>query len=216
MQCLLLWLKSRSVREASRHPAFMDNFSTISHMCSTYLPSRWVLLFVPGVAERNEDAGWIFFLFLMLIRWNEEGRWVEDFVLLPQGIESFPSDQPRARWRDLVCGVLISVDTWHCFNVYNRQHRRRFIDVETTSCVYWHRWLSHWWLVFVLSELMLLWVMGVDLRTLTKFQGSEMSPGLFRDFMDGYIRLSPQAVEHSVVIMTAGSQSRRSYIESYG
>ena len=169
----------------------MDNFFTISHMCSTYLPSRWVLLFVPGVAERNEDAGWIFFLFLMLIRWNEEERWVEDFVLLPQRIESFPSDQPRARWRDLVCGVFISVDTWHCFNVYNRQHRRRLIDVETTLCVYWHRWLSHWWLVFVLSELMLLWVMGVDLRTLTKFQESEMSPGLFQDFMDGYIRLSP-------------------------
>ena len=25
------------------------------------------------------------------------------------------------------------------------------------------------------------------LRTLVKFQGSEMSPGLFQDFMDGYI-----------------------------
>ena len=30
------------------------------------------------------------------------------------------------------------------------------------------------------------------------------------------IRLSPLAVEHSVVVMIVGSQSRRSQIESYG
>ena len=61
---------------------------------------------------------------------------------------------------------------------------------------------------------------GVDatlgLRTLAQFQGSEMSPRLFQDFMDGYIRLSTLAVGHSVVIMAAGSQSRRSQIESCG
>ena len=34
--------------------------------------------------------------------------------------------------------------------------------------------------------------------------------------MDGYIRLSSLAVVHSVVIMTIGSQSRQSQIESYG
>ena len=27
-----------------------------------------------------------------------------------------------------------------------------------------------------------------DLRTLAQFQGSEMFPGLFQDFMDGYIK----------------------------
>ena len=27
-----------------------------------------------------------------------------------------------------------------------------------------------------------------DLRTLAQLQGSEMSPGLFQDFMDGYIK----------------------------
>ena len=32
-----------------------------------------------------------------------------------------------------------------------------------------------------------------------------MSPRLFQDFMNGYIRLSPLAVEHIVVVMTAGS-----------
>ena len=30
---------------------------TISHTCYPFLPSRWVLLFVPGVAEQNKEAG---------------------------------------------------------------------------------------------------------------------------------------------------------------
>ena len=47
---------------------------------------------------------------------------------------------------------------------------------------------------------MLLWVMGV---------GFEWAYG----HMNGYIRLSTLAVEHSVMVMT--SQSRRSQIESY-
>ena len=59
---------------------------------------------------------------------------------------------------------------------------------------------------------------GVDaalgFKTLAQFQGSEMSPGLFQDFMDGYIRLSALAVEHTFVLMTAGSQSRRFQIEA--
>ena len=40
MQCLLLRLKSRSTREASRHLAFIGNYPTISHMRQPYLPSR--------------------------------------------------------------------------------------------------------------------------------------------------------------------------------
>ena len=55
-----------------------------------------------------------------------------------------------------------------------------------------------------------------DLRTLAQFQRSEMSPGLFQDFRDRYIRLFPLAIEHSVVVMTADSQSRLSHIKSYG
>ena len=57
MQCLLLRLKSKSSREASRHAAFMGNCPTVSHMCELYLPSRWVFLFVPSIAERIEHAG---------------------------------------------------------------------------------------------------------------------------------------------------------------
>ena len=30
------------------------------------------------------------------------------------------------------------------------------------------------------------WVWGM--RTISHFQGSEMSPGLFKDFIDGYIK----------------------------
>ena len=46
-----------------------------------------------------------------------------------------------------------------------------------------------------------------------------MSPGLFQAFTDGYIkpsRFSPLVVEHIVVVITAGSQSRLSQIGSYG
>ena len=52
--CLLLWL---SARGASHHSVFMGNSSAISHTCQPCLPSRWVLLFVPGVVEQNENSG---------------------------------------------------------------------------------------------------------------------------------------------------------------
>ena len=42
-----------------------------------------------------------------------------------------------------------------------------------------------------------------DLITLAQFSESDMSPGLFQDFMDVYIRLFPLVVEHSVVVMSA-------------
>ena len=81
MQCLLLGLKSQSAREAaSRHPAYMGNCLIISHTCQPDLSSRQALRFVPSVAERIENTECefkvLFFLFLVLIRWNEEGRWV--------------------------------------------------------------------------------------------------------------------------------------------
>ena len=41
-----------------------------------------------------------------------------------------------------------------------------------------------------------------DSITLAQFPGSQISPGLFQDFMDGYIKLSPLVVEHSVVVMS--------------
>ena len=56
----------------------------------------------------------------------------------------------------------------------------------------------------------------LGLKTLAQFQGSEMSLGLFQGFMDTYIRLSALAVEHSVVVMTGGLQSKPSQIESNG
>ena len=37
-----------------------------------------------------------------------------------------------------------------------------------------------------------------DLITLVQFQGSEMTPGLFQDFMDGYIRLKTLPISGSV------------------
>ena len=58
------------------------------------------------------------------------------------------------------------------------------------------------------------WV--VDLRTFAEFQGSEMSPGILQDFANGYIKLSTLTVEHSVMVITSGSQLRRSQTQSYG
>ena len=48
-----------------------------------------------------------------------------------------------------------------------------------------------------------------DLRTLAQFQGSEMSSGLCQDYGWVYksLRLSSLAVEYSLVVMTADSQS---------
>ena len=42
-----------------------------------------------------------------------------------------------------------------------------------------------------------------DLITLAQFLGSEMPLGLFQNFMDGYIRLFPLVVKHTVVVMSA-------------
>ena len=101
--CLLLRLKSRSARGACHHPAFMGNCPAISRMCYAYLPSRRVFLFVPGVAEQNEDTEWIdcfIFWFLVLIHGiREEG---ESKIYLyysdSQRFGSFPSVFSRARW----------------------------------------------------------------------------------------------------------------------
>ena len=42
------------------------------------------------------------FMVLVLIKGTRRGRWVQDFVLLPQGFESFPSDLSRAGWPNLL------------------------------------------------------------------------------------------------------------------
>ena len=55
-------------------------------------------------------------MFLMLIRWNEKGRAVLDFLLPLQGFESFHSDLPRVRWYNLVCVECLS--KWWLVFVY--------------------------------------------------------------------------------------------------
>ena len=54
--------------------------------------------------------------------------------------------------------------------------------------------------------------MGVGFLKICKVSGMD-------GWMDGWVyktfRLSPLVVEHTLVVMTAGSQSRRSQIESY-
>ena len=58
---------------------------------------------------------------------------------------------------------------------------------------------------------MLLWVMGVGLENTCLVSGKWiMFPGLFQDFVDGYIKPEGScklADEHRVAVMTVGSQS---------
>ena len=111
MRCLLLRLKSRSARKAFRHADFMGNCLTVSHKCLLYLPRRWVFLFVPGVAERHEHAGLIqnyLFLFLVLIIWNEEGRWFQDFFCYPRGLRASSwTYRKRGGVTSRVCSVCV-------------------------------------------------------------------------------------------------------------
>ena len=90
---LIVWLKSEGTKEASCHPAYMGICLTISHTLD--LSTCWT------------KWGWrvrlrFCLLFLVLIRWNKEGRWVQDFLVLPQGFRRFPSIFSQARWCNLV------------------------------------------------------------------------------------------------------------------
>ena len=57
-----------------------------------------------------------------------------------------------------------------------------------------------------------------DLRTLVQFQGSEMSPGLFQEFMHGSIKycLFSVTAESIVVVVTVGYQFRGQQFNSHG
>ena len=147
-------------------------------------------------------------MFLILIRWNEKGRWVQDFLLLPHGFQSFPSDLPWARWHNVVCEfVCVCV----CVCVCVRAH------ACACACSVF-KWLSQWWFVFIL--------LGVD-ATLGNECGIWEHLHSFRELkcVQDYsktlwrvhktLSLSPLAVEYSVVVMTGGFQSRRFQIESY-
>ena len=55
---VLIVLAEISEREESIYPSsFYGQLETISHKCYPYLPRRWILLFVSGVAEQDKKAG---------------------------------------------------------------------------------------------------------------------------------------------------------------
>ena len=92
---LVLRLKFSSAKGASFHPAFIGNCPTISHMFWPYMTSRWVLLFVLMLLKKmrtlgeSEVSG--------VNQGNEGGRWVEYFLVLPQGCGNFRSVFSRVR-----------------------------------------------------------------------------------------------------------------------
>ena len=78
------------------------------------------------------------------------------FILLPQGFKSFPSDLLQMRW----CNLVYMKCLWMI----------KLMMVGFCS-VGGGGWCYSGWYVW-------------DLRTLAQFQGSEMFPELFQDFMD--------------------------------
>ena len=126
-----------------------------------------------------------FYLSVSGVNQVEWGREMSDFLLLAQRIESFPSDPPQAGWHNLV-------------RVYG-------------VC----RWLSQLWLVFVLLGLMLPWVMHVGFENTCTVSGKWNIPRIILRFCGRVyktLRLFQLAVEHSLVVITVGAQSRQSQI----
>ena len=118
-----------------RFYGFYGSWLLVTRVCSIYLDEFFFLF-----------AGWNFiFLFLVLIRWNEEGKWAHDFFLLHQGFESFPSDLTRERSRNLVCVCVCVVFVKIKLMVVG------FCSIKDWSCSGWCVW---------------------DLRTLAQLQGS--------------------------------------------
>ena len=58
--------------------------------------------------------------------------------------------------------------------------------VSSSSILYY--WLSKWWLAFVLLLFNAILCDGSGICEDLQFQGTEASPGLFQDFMDGHIK----------------------------
>ena len=93
-----------SVRKASNHPAFMDICPDYWSHVLACLVDGFFLLFLVQLNEmrRLGLSNFFVFLFLVLMTCNEEGRRVQDFLLLPQVCESFYSHLPQERWHNLV------------------------------------------------------------------------------------------------------------------
>ena len=95
------------------------------------------------------------------------------FILLPQGFKSFPSDLLRMRWCNLVymeCLWMIKLMMVGFCSVGGGRGG----------------WCYSGWYVW-------------DLRTLAQFQGSEMFPELFQDFMDSSWRNKHDSFWHVVL-----------------
>ena len=126
-------------------------------------------------------------MFLVLTRWTEKERWIQDFLFSSQEVWelSFRPNASEGRNRVCVC-VCVCVCVFVCV---------------CSVC----KWLREWWLVFVLWSLMLLWVMGVRFdNTCTvsgKWNVSRVIPRLY-GWVYKTLRLSTLVVEHIVLVMS--------------
>ena len=94
--------------------------------------SSWVIRFVPGVDRQNENAGWIEGLYLFVSGVNqgiEGGKWVQNFLVLPQGFGSFPEVFSPSKQPNLVLGECLQIMiSW--FLLYWRMMLLWVMDVE--------------------------------------------------------------------------------------
>ena len=80
-------------------------------------------------------------MFLVSFRWNEKGRWVQEFILLPQKVESFHSSLSRAMCYNLVCVCVcvecLKIIKWFVFSQSNKQD------------TFWHVvWTGYFYVLF--------------------------------------------------------------------
>ena len=131
----------------------------VTRVSLIYLVDKFLFLFLVYLNKMiTLGESKVLFLFSGVKQGNERERLVQNFLVLTQGFRSFPTVFSRAKWRNFAL--------MECLWVI----KPMFVDF--CSIASWY--CSGWWV----------W----DLRTLTHFQGREMSPGLFQDFMDGYIK----------------------------
>ena len=127
MKYLLLRLKSRSARGASRHPAFIGNCPTISHTCWPYLPRRWYLLYIfyPHVTQGNEDAGSVldFILLFGVNQKNTRQRKSKIALCYPSSIKLLL--RPSLRYNKLLSRV--------AFKILSNIHDRTLLRKEPTA-----------------------------------------------------------------------------------
>ena len=89
---MLIALAKILEREGNISPcSFYKQRLLVTRVSFTYLVDEFFFLFLVKLNKMRTlgESKTLSFFFLMSIKWDEEGRWVQDFLLLPHGFEIF-------------------------------------------------------------------------------------------------------------------------------